>query len=460
MKIMKRYLLAALIAASGSAQANSILDIYNLALENDPQLKADQAAYRAGLENKAISRAGLLPQINAGASYTISETTSGASISDGVIVNDGSTTSESNVTTWNISLEQALIDLNAWYTYQQGLALSEQAKAQYAADQQSLIVRVAEAYFNVLRAVDNLEATIAEEKALKQQLEQTKQRFEVGLTPITDVHDAQAAYDSAQAATLEARGQLGIQYESLEVLTGQAQDAIAPLSEDFPVVSPTPANRHEWVKFALENNFTLKAMGAAAHAAEQQAKAARANHLPTLKASASYSESDTETDIHSIPYNYYDSEGHSFGLSLQVPLFSGLRTSATRRQAYARAMEADENFNFQQRNVIQNTRSLHLAVETGVARVKARKQAIISNESAVKATQSGFEVGTRNLVEVLLAQRSLYQARRDYSNALYDYIIQLIRLREAAGMLTPADIERIDGFLIDTRKVHRSDYDV
>ncbi|MBU2887658.1 TolC family outer membrane protein [Gilvimarinus agarilyticus] len=460
MKTMKRYLLAALITATGSAQANSILDIYNLALENDPLLKADQAAYRAGLENKTIGRAGLLPQINASASYTISESTSGATVSEGVIVDDGSTTSDTDVVSWSVSLDQALIDLNAWHIYQQGIALSDQAKAQYSADQQSLIVRVAEAYFNVLRAVDNLEATMAEEKALEQQLQQTKQRFEVGLTPITDVHDAQAAFDTAQAASLEARGQLGIQYESLEVLTGQAHDAIAPLSDEFPVVPPSPANRHDWVEFALENNFTLKATSAAANAAEEQAKAARANHLPTLSASASYTETDTDTDIYNNPYNRSDSEGHSFGISLQVPLFSGLRTSGSRRQAYAQAMQADENFNYQQRNVIQATRSLHLAVETGVARVKARKQAIVSNESAVKATQSGFEVGTRNLVEVLLAQRSLFQARRDYSNALYDYIIQLISLREAAGMLTPADIERIDSFLLDAQTVRRSDYDV
>lgn len=460
MKNMKRYLLATLIAASSTANANSIQEIYALALENDPQLKVDMASYQAGLENKTINRAGLLPQINADASYYISETDSSATISNGVVVDTGTRTSETDSVDWGVSLNQALIDLNAWHTYQQGIALSEQATAQYSADQQSLIVRVAEAYFNVLRAIDNLEANVAEEKALEQQLEQTKQRFEVGLTPITDVHDAQAAYDSAQAATLEGRGQLGIRYEALEVLTGQAHDAIAPLSDEFPVVPPSPSNRHEWVEFALENNFSLKAASEAANAAEQQAKAARSNHLPTLSASASYSESDTETDIESNPFNYSDSEGYSYGLRLDVPLFSGLRTSGVRRQAYARSMQADENFNLQQRNVIQNTRSLHLAVETGVARVKARKQAIISNESAVKATQSGFEVGTRNLVEVLLAQRSLYQARRDYSNALYDYIIQLTRLREAAGMLTPADIDRIDNFLLQDQMVRRSDYDI
>src|SRR5690606_6942638 len=233
--------------------------------------------------------------------------------------------------------------------------------------------------------------------------------------------------DSATAATLESRGQLGISYEALEVLTGQSHDAIAPLSEEFPVVPPTPAERHSWVEFALENNFTLKAASYSAEASRQSAKTSRADHLPTLSASAGYSESDNESESESILVDDWDREGYSVSLQLRVPLFQGGRLSGQRRQNYALAMQAEELYNAQQRNVIQSTRSLHLAVETGVARVKAREQAIISNQSAVRATQSGFEVGTRNLVEVLLAQRALYQARRDYSNALYDYIIQTIR---------------------------------
>lgn len=458
MRQSKYYLLAALIAFASGAKATSIDDIYKLALENDPQLKADTAAFEAGQENRTLGRANLLPQLNGSASYTISESDTVYSTFEGLPANGAKANAGSDEVTWGISLEQAIFDLGAWHTYKRGIALSEQAEAQYSADQQNLIVRVAEAYFNVLRAVDNLEATLAEEKALEQQLEQTKQRFEVGLTPITDVHDAQAAYDSATAATLESRGQLGISYEALEVLTGQSHDAIAPLSETFPVVPPSPAERHSWVEFALENNFTLKAASYSAEASRQSAKTSRADHLPTLSASAGYNETYNESERENLIWSDSDREGYSVGLQLRVPLFSGGRLSGQRRQAYAQAMQAEELFNAQQRNVIQDTRSLHLSVETGVARVKAREQAIISNQSAVRATQSGFEVGTRNLVEVLLAQRALYQARRDYSNALYDYIIQTIRLREAAGMLTPADIQRIDEFLRDTEMVRRSDY--
>ncbi|HEY7885628.1 MAG TPA: TolC family outer membrane protein [Cellvibrionaceae bacterium] len=454
----KRYLLAALIAFSGSANANSIVEIYELALQNDPELKADAAAYRAGLENRTLGRANLLPQLNGSASYTFTESDTVYATFEGLPANGVKSNAGGDTVSWGITLDQALIDLGAWHTYKRGIALSEQAEVQYSADQQSLIVRVAEAYFNVLRAVDNLEATLAEEKALEQQLEQTKQRFEVGLTPITDVHDAQAAYDSATAAALESRGQLGISYEALEVLTGQAHDAIAPLSEEFPVVPPSPAERHSWVEFALENNFTLKAASYSAEAARQSAKTSRADHLPTLSLQAGYSKTYDEGEREGNLWSDFDREGYSVGLQLRVPLFNGGRTSGLRRQAYAQSMQAEELFNLQQRNVIQSTRSLHLSVETGVARVNARQQAIVSNQSAVRATQSGFEVGTRNLVEVLLAQRALFQARRDYSNALYDYIIQTIRLREAAGMLTPIDLERIDSYLQETAMVRRSDY--
>ena len=154
----------------------------------------------------------------------------------------------------------------------------------------------------------------------------------------------------------------------------------------------------------------------------------------------------------------YNTEGTSVGVTLNVPIFSGGRVSAARRQTFAQATQSQEIFNSTQRSIIQSTRALHLSVETGVARVQARKQAIVSSQSALEATQSGYEVGTRNLVEVLQSQRQLYQARRDYATALYDYIINTIQLREAAGMLTPADVQEVDKWLQDNSPVNRSQY--
>ena len=465
MKKTKLYLLVGLISFGPlTASANSLLDIYELALKNDAQLKADTAAYEAAQELRNLNRAGLLPQINASATYSESDSDITNNATTPVIPDPTDPTDTGGVgninstrTGWEISLQQPLFNMASWYTYKQGVRLSEQAEAQFGADQQSLIVRVAEAYFNVLRAVDTLEATIAEENALSHQLEQTQQRFEVGLTAITEVHEAQAAFDSATAATLEARGNLNISFEALEVLTGQSHEQIAPLAPQFPVVEPVPADRHEWVEFSLKNNYSLKAARLGAEAARQVAKSARSDHLPTVTASLGYSDYDDDGERYGVPQDY-NTEGTSVGVTLNVPIFSGGRVSAARRQTFAQATQSQEIFNSTQRSIIQSTRALHLSVETGVARVQARKQAIVSSQSALEATQSGYEVGTRNLVEVLQSQRQLYQARRDYATALYDYIINTIQLREAAGMLTPADAQEVDKWLQDNSPVNRSQY--
>lgn len=453
MKKTKLCLLMGILALGPlHASANSLLDIYDLAVKNDAQLKADTAAYKAGLEFRALNRAALLPQINASANYSDSDTDATDRLN-----NDAPGTIDSTQTGWGVSLNQTLFDMSSWYTYKQGVKLSKQAEAQFGADQQSLIVRVTQAYFNVLRAVDTFEATQAEKNALSHQLEQTKQRFDVGLTAITEVHEAQAAFDSATAAMLEAQGNVDISYEALEVITAQPQNQIASLSEQFPVVEPSPADRSEWVKFSLENNYALKAAHFSAEAAEQVAKSARARHLPELNASVAYNEGREESNRFGIEQDF-DTEGTSVNVALTIPIFAGGATSSRSRQAYAQATQAQEIFNRTERNVIQNTRALHLSVETGVARVQARKQAIISSQSALEATKSGYDVGTRNLVEVLLSQRQLYQARRDYANALYDYIINTIQLREAAGMLTPDDVQQIDKWLEDNNPVRRSEY--
>jgi len=435
-----------------TTQANSLLDIYELALQNDAQLKADKARYDADKEYSGLYRAGLMPQINAGASISKEDTETTNNLNNVTTKNDYDSKG------WDISLDQKLFDMSAWYTYKQGKKISEQAEAQFSADQQSLIVRVATAYFNVLRSVETLEASIAEEKALEKQLEQTKQRFDVGLTAITEVHEAQAAYDSARANKLEGQGNLGINYEALEVLTGKPEDQVAPLMTSFPVIEPSPSNRADWVEFALKNNYALKAAKLYADAQLQNAKSNKANHLPTVGASLGYSDTDTDGVQFSNDLDN-STNGSSIRVRLNVPLFSGGATSARTRQAYALYTQAQENYNKTQRDVIQGARASHLSVETGVARVQARKQAIISSQSALEATQSGYEVGTRNLVEVLLAQRNLYQARRNYSDALYDYVIDTIKLREVAGMLTPADVQEIDKWLMKDKSVNRSQYE-
>ncbi len=444
-------------------QAETLEEIYQLALENDHQLKADIAAYEAGKENLTIGRSGLLPQINAQASYSESDGKSIGyqSVANGTIKSEVETENEA----YSLSLTQPLFNMAAWFGYQQGKSLSQQAEAQFSADQQSLIIRVSEAYFTVLRAIDNLTTARAEEKALGHQLEQTKQRFEVGLTAITDVHEAQAAYDNATATTLEARGNLAIAFEGLEVLTGQQHEQVAPLVEDFPVTNPTPMERSEWVDFALNNNYTLEVAKYNAEAFEDNARATASNHLPTLTAIYNYTDlDDSNIDVKVGGNLVFEPDSRTrdqsvIGLQLDVPIFSGLRVSGQRRQAYSQAMQAEEIYNQTQRDIIQGARSLHLSVVTNVAQVNARQQAITSSKSALEATQAGYEVGTRNLVDVLIAQQNLYQAQRNYDDSRYAYIINMLRLKEVAGNLTPEDVLQLNRWLDAQKQVDRSVYE-
>lgn len=444
-------------------QAETLQEIYALALDNDHQLKADTAAYSAGKEALTIGRSGLLPQISGTISYSDTDQTQ-----VGKLQFDQPTATfdiESENESYSVSLTQPLFNMAAWFGYKQGEALSEQAEAQFSADQQAVIIRVSEAYFNVLRSIDNMETAKAEEKALGHQLEQTRQRFEVGLTAITDVHEAQAAYDTATATTLEAQGNLGIAFEALEVLTGRSHDTVAPLLSTFPVTNPDPNSRGNWVDFALENNYTLKVAKLNSDASRQNARAKASGHLPTLTASLSYTDrDDTNTSVDFGPGASADNDSRSnesstVALQLNVPIFSGMRVSGERRQAHQQHMQAQEIYNQTQRDIIQATRSLHLSVVTNVAQVKARKQAITSSKSALEATQAGYEVGTRNLVDVLVAQRNLYQSQRNYDDTRYGYIINMLRLKEVAGNLTPEDVLQLNRWLESEQQVNRAKYE-
>lgn len=439
--------------------ADTLQDIYTLALENDHQLKADTAAYRAGIEALTLGRANLLPQVNATASYAETEQDLTGSLSPGSGTS-GTFDIESYNEAYGVTLTQPLFNMEAWFGYKQGISLSDQAEAQFGADQQSLIIRTSEAYFTVLRSIDNMETAQAEEKALSHQLEQTKQRFEVGLTAITDVHEAQAAFDNATATTLEALGNLGIAFEELEVLTGRSHDMVAPLVDNFPVIKPQPLARNEWVDFALQNNYSLRVAKLSADSAEQNARSKASGHLPTLTGSYSYTErDDTNSNIGGFANDSRIDNGSTVAVQLDVPIFSGLRVSGQRRQAYQQQMQAQESYNKTQRDTIQAARSLHLSVVTNVAQVKARNQAITSGRSALEATQAGYEVGTRNLVDVLVAQQNLYQAKRNYDDTRYAYIVNMLRLKEVAGNLTPEDIVTLTRWLNADKQVQRSTYE-
>ncbi|MCV6614286.1 MAG: TolC family outer membrane protein [Cellvibrionaceae bacterium] len=459
--MLKRTLLAGLTGLmAASSQADTLQEVYMQALQNDHQIKADEAAFLAGKEATNIGRANLLPNISARAGFTKTEQDSvGALYTGGP---SATTNIERESEAYTATLTQPLFNMAAWYGYQQGKAQGDVAEHTFAAAQQSLIVRVVQAYLNVLQAIDSLNTSKAEQKAFAHQLEQTRQRFEVGLAAITDVHEAQAAHDSATARALQAQGNVGIQFEALEVLTGKPSDAISPLANNFPVVNPAPAARAEWVEFALSNNYKLKVAKAQASAAQQGAKAAKAGHYPTISGQISYTHyNDANTDIYAQGSSFSSDsrtiDGTTYAVNLDVPIYSGGGTSAKRRQAYQGWMQAQELLNKAQRDTIQAARSAHLQVMTDVAQVKAQKQALTSNQSAQEATQAGYEVGTRNIVDVLQAQQRLYNAQRNYDNSRYSYILNNLRLKEAAGTLSPEDIKSLDQWVSQTKPITRAE---
>jgi outer membrane protein len=459
-----------LCASSICSQADTLADIYELSLKNDAQLKAAEATYRANIENEKQAFSALLPQVNGSAEYSESDTSSTSvrvlELNGAQVPSISDDDSDSDSTTYAISLNQTLFDLSTWFSFKSGKETTKQAQAQLAFDQQDVIVRVAEAYFDVLRAIDNLEASKAEERATKRQLEQTQQRFDVGLIAITDVHEATAVYDSTVVRRLTDEGSLGTSYESLTVLTGQSHANLWLLSKDFPIANPEPMSRDEWVQFALTNNNALKAAMFGMEAAHQNATSKKMGHAPKVTGSFTYSESNQDgidtsnlTSINPSKPFENESDGYTWGVKLSIPLYSGGGVSSQRRQAYEQYNIALQNKIETQRSVIRNTRASHITVATDVQRVKARQQAIISNSSALDATEAGYEVGTRNIVDVLQAQRSLYSAIRDYANSRYDYILNMLRLKRAAGTLTPQDVYDINQWMVAPGAPTANQYD-
>ncbi|VUD62132.1 Outer membrane protein TolC [Thalassocella blandensis] len=450
-----------LCGISVQGQAETLGQIYQQALENDHQFKAAEAAYQAGLENKAIGRANLLPNISGDYTWINTDGDTQGMVSSAEV----DRSAESTTSGYSVSLTQPLFNMESWYGYEQGKFGALIAEMTYFSEKQNLIIRTAQAYFDALLAAESLATAKAEENALSHQLEQTQKRFEVGLTAITDVHEAQAAYDSAVANRLVFEGQLGIAFEALEVLTGQPYSVLSSLKKGFPVLPPSPANRQEWVDFAIKNNFDLAVFNLSADQAKARSKQFKARHYPTVTARLGYEDQHIEGDSTAITTggalatgeDDYDRSGSSVSVSLNVPLFAGGGISANRKKAAYEYVQAQENFYKAQRDTVQNARSIHLTVVTSVATVKARQQAITSNQSAVEATQAGYEVGTRDLVDVLTAQRGLYAAQRDYLDSLYAYVMNTLRLKQVAGLLTGEDLLALDKWL-DTQNQVRNTY--
>ena len=329
-----------------AAQADTLVDIYELALENDAQLKTQIAQYNADIELEKLALAPLLPQAGAGYSFTDSENDS---TRPNVVFNDDplnpgfdqidvTSVTETETDGYDVSLSQKLFDLSAWFGWRAGKEETQRAEANLSAAQQDLIVRVVQAYFGVLRAQDNLRASQAQERAFERQLEQTRQRFEVGLIAITDVYEAEAARDLAQVNRIVDENNVAVAKENLSVLTGQKPGALYVLGEEFDPRPPEPADRAAWVDFAMSNNYRLAAARFAEEAARQNATSSRMGHAPTVTASYSYQDRETTGSITQNPESQFnfppDSEqtNETWQIRFDLPLSTGGAISASRRQ--------------------------------------------------------------------------------------------------------------------------------
>jgi outer membrane protein len=424
------------------AWASDLIELYGLAERHDPEIRAAYGDFRAVEQQVPQSWANLLPQI----SGTLSE-----SYSKGEIEVEGQPRREfdGDSTGFEIRATQSIYNHAYWQRLGQANLNAAQAEADYNAARQDLIIRIATAYFNVLGAIDSLAFAEAERKSVEQQLEQTRQRFEVGLIAITDVKESQAQYDQAVAQEIVAQNTLSTTREALWTIVNSYPQRLKPLSEQMPLLQPEPADKQQWVDKALAENLSLIAAEFARKSAQQEVDIQRSGHFPTLELSArhNYSEEGQMAFGGIVQDDATDTTRTTVMLSLNVPIFSGGGTNARVKEAVFRRDATRERYEATRRRVIQQTRDAYQSVVADISRVNALKQALVSSEAAYEATLAGYEVGTRNSVEVLTALRNVFAAKRDYAQTRYNYVLDLLRLKQAAGNLSMADLKEINRWL-------------
>ncbi|KPD23262.1 outer membrane channel protein TolC [Idiomarina zobellii] len=447
---MKKHFLSAavgiaLTTVSFTSNAEDLAQIYRLAVDNDPTLLRAAAERNATQKGVDIAKSGFLPQVNGEAGY--SESTSDSP----QFVNNQIQKFAIDSSGWQagVTLNQSIFDWSVWKNADIAEKQAYQAEISYSNAQQELMLRVVNAYFQALQAKDDLSFAEAEKKAIKRQLEQTKQRFSVGLTAITDVHEAQAQYDSAVAREIQARNAVEIAYESIREITGQYPQTLAALdTETFSPSDPAPEDVMKWVKKAENSNLSLLESMVQVEIAEQQIKLQQAGHYPTVSLSANYSANDTDRTIQGEPSpDTGRLDSRSIGLNVSVPIFSGFRTSAEVSQARDNYVATSQQMVQTRRQIEREVRNAYYEVSASIASISAFQQSVVSAESALKATEAGFEVGTRTIVDVLNSTQNLYNAKRNLSEARYGYIRQMLRLEQAAGQLQENDLLAINSSL-------------
>ncbi|MEZ9725556.1 outer membrane channel protein TolC, partial [Vibrio splendidus] len=415
---------------SSSAFADTLAEVYDQAKQNDPQLLRSAAQRDAAFEAVTSSRSDLLPQIDLRANYDINR----GDLSD--------KNNDNNQWGAGIYFSQELYQRSSWITLDTAEKTARQSDSAYAAEQQALILRVATAYFEVLRAQDNLEFVRAEKAAVARQLEQTKQRFEVGLSAITDVHDAQAQYDGVLADEVLAENTLINNYEGLREITGQEHSNLSILDTDRFSASKSSESAAALVEQAEQKNLSLLASRISQDVAKDNITLASSGHLPSLTLDGSYSLADQSNSS-----NDYDQDNLNLGLNLVVPLYTGGNTTSLTKQAEYNYVAASEDLEATYRSVVKDVRAFNNNITASIGALRAYEQSVVSAQSALEATEAGFDVGTRTIVDVLDSTRRLYDANKNLSDARYNYILSVLQLRQAVGTLSEQDIVDVNAGL-------------
>jgi outer membrane protein len=429
-------LIIGLVCATSSSLVNAedLLSVYNQAKASDPTVLKSRALFNASKEDIDQARATLLPQVNATGNFTKSENDV-----DGL----PSPYSKSESTSVTIRFGMEIYNHSSWLRLDNAKKSAHRSDVSYQAAKQDLIVRVTSAYFDVLSAKDDLDFAKAEKAAIERQLEQTKQRYSVGLTAVTDVHEAQAQYDNAVTSEIRAENSVFTAEEALRVITNvYPRDLKILNTERFSTSRPVPDSANEWQQTAEAKNLDLIVQKISVDIAKENINIATSGHYPSLDLSGSYGQSDSDDLLNSTNNSGGDSQ--SIGITLTVPIYSGGATSSAVRKAQSNYVAASQDLAQTHRNVVRNTRNAYNTVIAAVSAIKALGQSVVSAESALKATEAGFEVGTRTIVDVLDSTRNLYNAKRNLSSTRYAYVQNILTLKRAAGTITEQDLININ----------------
>jgi outer membrane protein len=438
-----RFALPLLLALSAPpVLAADLLQIYRDALANDSTYASARATRDAGLESLPQGLAQILPTANATAFAQNNRT----DISFRGAAPDSQR--EGNSNGFTVTLTQPLFNWQNIQVYKEAGFKAAQAEATFGQATQDLIVRVAQAYFDVLASQDSLAFIQAQKVAISEQLAQAKRNFEVGTATITDTHEAQARYDLATSQEIAAQGDLEIKKRTLQQIIGKFPERLEPLRPSIELNPPKPNSMEDWASAAASQGYQARAQEAALEIAVREIERIRAGHLPTLNivgsAGSSSSSISTSTSVNNNPS---DATSRTIGLQLAIPLYAGGNVSSQVRQAVANREKAQQDFEGARRTAALSARQAYVGVSNGMAQVRALEAALISSRSALDSNKLGYEVGVRINIDVLNAQQQVYSTLRDLSKARYDTIVNGLKLKAAAGTLGEADVEEVNRLL-------------